>query len=198
MTTHRESRRPYIFYNTWNYQERQKWSANHDYLESINLKRALKEIDVAHQIGIEVYVLDTGWYQSTGDWKVSQERFPDRLQQIRSKLQGYGMRLGLWFGPTSAAVSSNVVRQHPEWRASWNGTVVPPGKIWGTEDSYQMCMVSGYGRAFADTVIEAARATGATYFKWDAVGQHACNDPHHDHGTEQNTPDKRDDPTHSR
>jgi alpha-galactosidase len=193
MTSRREPRRPYIFYNTWNYQERQKWSAHREYVQSINLSRALEEIEVAHRIGIEVYVLDTGWYQSTGDWKVSPERFPDGLQQIRRKLAEYGMRLGLWFGPTSAAASSQVVREHPEWRASWNGMVAPPGAIWGTEPSYQMCIVSGYSEAFARKVIEVAHATGATYFKWDAVGQHACNDAHHDHGTGQNTPEERDD-----
>ncbi len=171
-----DSRKPLVFYNTWNYQERQKWSAHRDYLESINLDRALKEIEVAHQIGIDVYVLDTGWYRTTGDWQVSPERFPDGLKQIRRKLDSYGMRLGLWFGPTSAAVSSQVVRDHPEWRASWNGKVGNPGPVWGTESSYQMCMVSGYSHAFAQKLIEVARATGATYFKWDAVGQHACND----------------------
>lgn len=192
MAPHSDTRKPLIFYNTWNYQERQKWFAHRDYLESINLDRALKEIEVAHQIGIDVYVLDTGWYRATGDWQVSPDRFPDGLQQIRRKLASYGMRLGLWFGPTSAAVSSQVVHDHPEWRASWNGKVAEPSPVWGTEPSYQMCMVSGYSRAFAQKVIEVARATGATYFKWDAVGQHACNDPHHDHGTEANTPDERD------
>jgi alpha-galactosidase len=183
MAPQSDSRKPLVFYNTWNYQERQKWFAHRDYLDSINLDRALREIDVAHQIGIDVYVLDTGWYRTTGDWQVSPDRFPDGLQQIRRKLEAYGMRLGLWFGPTSAAISSQVVRDHPEWRASWNGKVGAPGAVWGTEPSYQMCMVSGYSHAFAQKVIEVARATGATYFKWDAVGQHACNDPHHDHGT---------------
>ncbi len=192
MAPHSDTRKALVFYNTWNYQERQKWSAHRDYLESINLDRALKEIEVAHQIGIDVYVLDTGWYRTTGDWQVSPERFPDGLQQIRRKLDSYGMRLGLWFGPTSAAVSSHVVHDHPEWRASWNGKVGNPSPVWGTEPSYQMCMVSGYSHAFAQKVIEVARATGATYFKWDAVGQHACNDPHHDHGIEANTPEERD------
>ncbi len=192
MAPHSDTRKPLVFYNTWNYQERQKWFAHRDYLQSINLERALKEIQVAHQIGIDVYVLDTGWYRATGDWQVSSERFPDGLQQIRRKLETYGMRLGLWFGPTSAAASSRVVRDHPEWRASWNGKVADPNPVWGTEPSYQMCMVSGYSHAFAQKVIEVAHATGATYFKWDAVGQHACNDPSHDHGTAANTPEDRD------
>ena len=37
----------------------------------------LAEIDVAQRMGIEVFVIDTGWYARTGDWQVSLERFPD-------------------------------------------------------------------------------------------------------------------------
>jgi alpha-galactosidase len=192
MTVRNETRRPYIFYNTWNYQERQRSAAGKNYLDSINLDRALREIDIAHRMGIDVYVLDTGWYKATGDWQVSPERFPDGLQQVKRRLAEYGMRLGLWFGPASASVSSAFVREHPEWRASWNGVVAPPYAVWETEPSYSMCLVSGYSEAFAGKVIAVAKATGATYFKFDGVGQHSCNDPHHDHGTEANTPQDRD------
>jgi len=178
MTAHEEARRPLIFYNTWNYQERQKRSAHKDYLESIHLDRALQEIEVAHQLAIEVYVLDTGWYQATGDWQVRPERFPDDLKQVQNKLKGYGMRLGLWFGPTSASVSSVVVKQHSEWRASWDGIISKPREVWGTEPSFTMCLVSGYSNSFAERVISVARSTGATHFKFDGVGQHSCNDPY--------------------
>ena len=198
MAPQSETRKPLVFYNTWNYQERQKWFAHRDYLDSINLDRALKEIEVAHQIGIDVYVLDTGWYRTTGDWQVSPDRFPDGLQQIRRKLESYGMRLGLWFGPTSAALSSGVVRDHPEWRASWNGKVGDPSPVWGTELSHQMCMVSAYSHAFAQKVIEVARATGATYFKWDAVVSTRATIPITTTGQKQIRPRSAMNRTHSR
>ena len=57
-----ESRKPYIFYNTWAYQERNKWWNGKTYLDSMNQDRMLAEIDVAHRMGIDVFVLDTGWY----------------------------------------------------------------------------------------------------------------------------------------
>jgi alpha-galactosidase len=68
---------------------------------------------------------------------------------VKQKLDGYGMRLGLWFGPTTAAVSSRVAREHPEWRRSWDGKVGEPQEVWETEKSYKMCMVSGYADTFA-------------------------------------------------
>jgi alpha-galactosidase len=54
-------------------------------------------------------------------------------------------------------------------------------------------MVSGYADAFADELIRLAREVGVTYFKWDAIAQYGCNDPHHDHGDESNTAQERSD-----
>ncbi len=193
MTQNLATRKPYVFYNTWNFQERNKWWNGRPYLESMNQERILKEIDVAHRMGVDVFVLDTGWYEKTGDWTVSSQRFPDGLKAVKQKLDGYGMQLGLWFGPTTAAVSSRVVREHPEWRRSWNGKVGEPQEVWETEKSYRMCMVSGYADAFADELIRLAKEVGVTYFKWDAIGQYGCNDPHHDHGGENNSPQERSD-----
>ena len=77
--------KPYIFYNTWNFQERNKWWNGRPYLESMNEDRILKEIDVAHRMGVDVFVLDTGWYEKTGDWTVSSKRFPGRLENGQGK-----------------------------------------------------------------------------------------------------------------
>jgi alpha-galactosidase len=193
MTQNPATRKPYIFYNTWNFQERNKWWNGRPYLESMNEDRILKEIDVAHRMGVDVFVLDTGWYEKTGDWTVSSKRFPDGLRSVKQKLDGYGMKLGLWFGPTTAAASSRVVREHPEWRRSWNGQVAEPQEVWETEKSYKMCMVSGYADVFADELIRLAKEVGVTYFKWDAIAQYGCNDPHHNHGDESNTAQERSD-----
>ena len=65
-TLNLESRKPYIFYNTWNYQERNKWWNHKAYLADMNEKRMLEEIDAAHKMGIEVFVVDTGWYEKPG------------------------------------------------------------------------------------------------------------------------------------
>jgi alpha-galactosidase len=193
MAQNEATRRPYIFYNTWNFQERNKWWNGKPYLESMNEDRILREIDVAHRIGVDVFVLDTGWYEKTGDWTVSSKRFPDSLKAVKQKLDTYGMQLGLWFGPTTAAASSRVVREHPEWRRSWNGQVEQPQEVWETEKSYKMCMVSGYADNFADELIRLSKEVGVTYFKWDAIAQYGCNDPHHNHGEESNTPQERSD-----
>jgi alpha-galactosidase len=69
------SRLPYLYYNTWGRQERVKWSGG-SYLQSMNLETILSEIDRAHELGMDYYVIDTGWFEKTGDWRVSTTRFP--------------------------------------------------------------------------------------------------------------------------
>jgi len=191
MSQNLESRKPYIFYNTWNFQERNRNWYKKPYLADMTLERMLKEIDVAHQMGIEVFVIDAGWFEKTGDWLPSMKRFPDGLLTVSKTLKEKGMKLGLWFNPTVAAVTSNMLKNNREYVRTMNGSEGKPWKIWETEESYGMCLVSPYRDAFADELIRLNKELGVTYFKWDAIGQYECNDPRHFHGNEQNTPQER-------
>jgi len=191
VTQNAASRRPYIFYNTWNFQERNRWWYGNPYLESMRQDRIEAEIEVARRMGVDVFVLDTGWYEKTGDWQVNRARFPDGLQSIRKTLDGSGMKLGLWFNPTVAAVSSKMRRDHEDCLMTSGGRPPDPHEVWETERSQGLCLVSRYWEAFADELIRLAREVGVTYFKWDAIGQYGCDDPGHFHGTEANTARER-------
>lgn len=185
------SRSPYVFYNTWAMQERVKWWHGGKYLDPMTDAALLNDIDVASDIGVDVYVIDTGWYGKTGDWEVNAQRFSDDLLAIRERLESKSMQLGLWFGPTSAALSSHIVTTRPELQLSWLGTRPPPVEIWESEESAVMCLVSDYAQYFAAQLIRLHEETGVTYFKWDAVGQYGCDDPNHDHGDESHSAAER-------
>lgn len=190
-TEHPDSRRPYLFYNTWALQERSKWWDGGNYRDPMYDERILAEIEVARRIGIEVFVIDTGWYQRTGDWEIDESRFSQSLGLIKKRLDEYGMRLGLWFGPCDAAVSSRICQTHPEYQISWGGLRAEPKPVWETEESNRMCLVSPYGDYFANQLIRLAGEIGVSYFKWDAVGQYGCDDPYHSHGDASHTPTER-------
>lgn len=177
-----ESRRPYIFYNTWNYQERVRNEQGGKYLDPMRLKRTLLDIDAAHELGVEVYVLDTGWYGRTGDWRADPQRFPDDLREVRTRLDGYGMKLGLWFNPTVAALGSEMLAAHRDCVMSEEGREAEPAEVWETEASVPLCLASRYADAFAGELIRLARDYGVRYFKWDAIAQYGCDAPGHDHG----------------
>jgi len=174
-------REPRVHYNTWNFQERNRWRNGKRYLDSMNEARMLEEIEAAHGMGIETFVLDTGWYDKTGDWAVSGSRFPRGLAPVRKKLDEHGMRLGLWFDPTAAAVSSRAYRDNEANVASTGGRT-RKGPVWETEESYRMCLVSPWGETFLRELVRLAKETGVRYFKWDAVDQYGCDAPGHGHG----------------
>ena len=185
-----ETRAPRVYYNTWNYQERNRFRNGKRYLDSMNAERLLEEIDVAARMGIETFELDAGWFEKTGDWAVSRARFPQGLGPLKARLDGHGMKLGLWFNPTVAAVSSRVGAENAAFRMSWRGES-RARPVWETEESYPMCLVSPWGEAFLNELVRLNRETGVTYYYWDGVDQYGCDAPGHGHGTTANTPEER-------
>ena len=190
-TLNRESRKPHIFYNTWAFQERNRFWGKKEYLTSMNQERMEREIEIAHRMGVDVFVLDTGWYEKTGDWETNRRFFPDGMEHIRDLLEARGMKLGLWFGPTSAAVSSAVLQKNTNCKASTDGREPQPYRVWETEESYSMCLVSDYWKDFADRLIELAKTVGVRYFKWDAVDTDGCDCAGHRHGDENDPREER-------
>lgn len=186
VSQNKESRKPYIFYNTWNFQERNKAWNNLPYLASMNRERMLQEIDLAHEMGIEVFVIDAGWFSRTGDWEANPNRFPDDLKDVKNRLDQYQMKLGLWFN-SDAAITSNMLARNRDNILSYNNEIHPPKEVWETEKSHTMCLVSPFGEDYANELIRVAKKYGVTYFKWDAFAQYGCNAPGHGHGTETNS-----------
>jgi len=184
------SRKPYIYYNSWGRQERVKWAGG-QYLTTMNLEYTLREIDRAHQMGIEYYVLDAGWFDKTGDWGVNPKNFPDGFKQVRGKLDQYGMKLGVWMNPSKAAVSSKVLNDHKNCLKTRNGKSATPSPEWETEESTDMCLVSPYWETYADVLIRLNKELGISYFYWDGIGQSGCDDPGHFHGASGNRPEER-------
>lgn len=191
MTESGASREPAIFYNTWHFQEGRKYNEGASVLKDMNEEYLLRDIDRAHRLGVEVYVIDTGWYQKTGDWEVNRKFFPSDMKAVRARLEGYGMRLGLWFNPIVAAETSALHRNHADWVIESDGKQNFWGKIWETEESWGMCLDSGYGDLFIEKLLEMRREYGVRYFKWDAIDQYGCNAPAHFHGTQRNDPAER-------
>jgi alpha-galactosidase len=186
-----EIRKPYIYYNTWGRQERVKWAGG-QYLTTMNLEYTLKEIDRAHEMGIEFYVLDAGWFDRAGDWGVNVKNFPDGFTQICDKIESCGMKLGIWMDPAKAAVNSQAFQKNQNCMKTWNNKPNEPSLVWETEESVNMCLVSPYWEAYADAIIRLYNSLGIRYFYLDGVGQSGCNDPGHFHGTAENKLTERD------
>lgn len=79
-------------------------------------------LDAAAPLGIEMFVLDDGWFghrnddnSSLGDWFVNRNKLPGGLADISKRTHDKGMRFGLWFEPENISADSDLYRAHPDW-----------------------------------------------------------------------------------
>jgi alpha-galactosidase len=189
-----ESRKPYVYYNTWGRQERGAWAGG-KYQQTMNLKHTLAEIQRAKDLGIDVFVIDVGWFLKSGDWNVNTDPafFPDTLKQVIKTLEANNMKLGLWFNPVVAARTSEMLKRNADAISTWDGKPKGFDPIWETEESRPICLVSKYWEDYANVLLRIARDLKISYVKWDAIGQYDCNDDSHFHGTPVNSRDERND-----
>ena len=184
------SREPLIYYNTWNEQERTQLKTG-SYHNCMSLEHILRDIDIAHRMGIDVFVLDTGWFTRCGDWEVRTDRFPDGLDTVSEKLRSYGMKLGLWINPTAVALSSPLIEEDRDCIATYLDKLTGTFEVWESGSCHGMCLASRYWKVLADTLIRLCKSKGVSYIKWDAIWQYGCTDAHHLHGTENNSLQER-------
>jgi alpha-galactosidase len=185
------SRSPHIFYNTWGVQERNKWREGKDYMSSMNLGAILKEIDVAKKIGVDVFVIDWGWQELIGDWKVNLERFPDGLRKIKAKLDSCGMKLGLWCVPILASLKSHLIRENPGLEKERDGQIEESFSLPDKDDCKWMCYMSRYRELFVNRLKELIDEIGVSYFKLDFFDIVPCGGDNHFHGGKDVTEQER-------
>ena len=177
------SRRPWIFYNTWAMQERDHWwRGSRRFLNTMNAKSVGAELEAAREMGVDVFVVDAGWFEKTGDWCESRERFTDGLGPLVGRAKALGMKVGLWFSPTEAAETSEIMRRNRGSVMTHKGEMSRLHSVWETEESRNMCLASDYWKDFADELIRIHREYGVAYFKWDAISQYGCDSACHFHG----------------
>ena len=76
----------------------------------------------AAEAGIELFVLDDGWFGrrntdncSLGDWVVNREKLPGGLSALAKDINALGLKFGLWFEPEMVSPDSDLYRAHPDW-----------------------------------------------------------------------------------
>ncbi|MEO3944751.1 alpha-galactosidase [Gorillibacterium sp. CAU 1737] len=77
---------------------------------------------VGSELGIELFVLDDGWFgkrnddtTSLGDWFVNEEKLPLGLGNLAERINKQGLKFGLWVEPEMISPESELYRAHPDW-----------------------------------------------------------------------------------
>ena len=173
---------PLVTYNTW-----------FAYGTSIDESSMRAAMDRAAALGVELFVLDAGWYPGAGaggpsdfdtglgSWIVDPARFPNGLRPLADYAHERRMKFGIWVEPERMNLSlvgspDGPGRIDDSWLAMRGGE-------YGADRVGQICLAGSAGRAW---VLERLTAlideVQPDYLKWDNNGWINCDRDGHDHG----------------
>jgi alpha-galactosidase len=85
-------------------------------------EKLLALADEAAAVGVEVFVLDDGWFgrrdddkSSLGDWTPHAAKFRHGLAAFAREIENRGLGFGLWVEPEMVSADSDLYRAHPDW-----------------------------------------------------------------------------------
>jgi alpha-galactosidase len=170
---------PLVTYNTW-----------FIYGTRVNEAAMVAEIDRAASLGIELFVMDAGWYlgagasgdfdfdSGLGSWTADPDRFPSGLASLADYAHGAGIKFGLWIEPervSLATVGTPGLAEEP-WLATRGGD-------YGAPLNAQICLSGAAGRQWLmDQLVALIDRVRPDYLKWDNNFWINCNRPGHGHG----------------
>ncbi|NQX45443.1 alpha-galactosidase [Paenibacillus tritici] len=155
---HRDEERP-VLVNNW---EATYFDFNADKLVSIAEEGA--------KLGIELFVLDDGWFgkrdsdnSSLGDWYEDRRKLPGGLADVAERINGLGLKFGLWVEPEMISPDSELYRRHPDWCLHVPGRRRSEAR-WQLVLDYTRQEVRDY---IFDSLSAIFSAVPVSYVKWD-------------------------------
>jgi alpha-galactosidase len=95
---------------------------------SVNEAGQKQLADKAAKLGVELFVMDDGWFgkrnddhAGLGDWFVNPQKFPQGLKPLIDYVNSLKMDFGLWVEPEMVNADSDLYRAHPDWVINFAG-----------------------------------------------------------------------------
>jgi alpha-galactosidase len=90
-----------------------------------NEGRLSKVLDEAKTLGVDMFLLDDGWFGNKyprsddkaglGDWQVNQKKLPSGLSHLSREANDKGLKFGIWLEPEMVNPKSELYEKHPDW-----------------------------------------------------------------------------------
>ncbi len=136
----------------------------------INEKKLLKLAKAAADTGMELFVMDDGWFgdrntdtKSLGDWYVNKNKLPNGIEGLAKKINDLGLLFGIWVEPEMINVDSDLYRAHPDWAVDIPGKEHAEGRFQRILDLVNPD-VQDY---IIDAMSKVFETPGVAYVKWD-------------------------------
>ncbi len=101
------------------------WEASYFDFDGASIYELAKQ---AADLGIEMLVMDDGWFgkrdddnSGLGDWYVNEEKLGESLGDLIRRINGLGLKFGIWFEPEGINEDSELYRKHADWALSIPG-----------------------------------------------------------------------------
>lgn len=126
--------------------------------------------DAAADLGMELFVLDDGWFgkrndgtSSLGDWYPNEEKLKGTLKELAEKINAKGLKFGLWIEPEMTNKDSDLYRAHPDWLLAEQGK-----RICHSRNQYVLDFSKREVREYIGDMLENLLAeVPISYIKWD-------------------------------
>lgn len=126
--------------------------------------------DAAADLGMELFVLDDGWFgkrddstSSLGDWYPNEEKLKGTLKELAEKINDKGLKFGLWIEPEMTNKDSDLYRAHPDWLLAEQGK-----RICHSRTQYVLDFSKKEVREYIGDMLENLLAeVPVSYIKWD-------------------------------
>lgn len=76
----------------------------------------------AAELGIDMVVMDDGWFGKRnddncglGDWQVNEQKLGCTLGELIQQINDIGVKFGIWIEPEMVSEDSDLYRSHPDW-----------------------------------------------------------------------------------
>jgi alpha-galactosidase len=124
----------------------------------------------AKELGIELFVLDDGWFgkrndatTSLGDWYENRDKLPNGIKYLAQKINELGLKFGLWFEPEMISPKSELYKVHPDWAVKTPNRPPSFGRNQLVLDFSRKEIVDELYQRMATIIKE----TNLSYIKWD-------------------------------
>lgn len=132
-------------------------------------------VDDAASMGLEMFVMDDGWFggtdyprnastQGLGDWQVDPAKLPHGVGAIADYAHSKGLKFGIWIEPEMVSPDSHLAKEHPDWIVREDGREVTT-----IRSQWLLDLCNPEVQDFVFGVFDSTMqlADGIDYVKWD-------------------------------
>ena len=136
----------------------------------VSLEKIKEQVIIAKKLGIELFVLDDGWFRrgnsshdSMGDWICNEKKLPGGIRKAAELVHSYGLQFGLWFEPEAVSPKSDLYQLHPDWVLGVPGYPNTEGR-----HEYLLDLTRSEVRDYIKNILDSYLREGfIDYIKWD-------------------------------